>query len=156
MGLGWVESRASVPENHVAPGWPGLNLVLLPGWVSWSRVSLGACDLSLSGSLPLPLSSDSPAGWCWLREHVQLYPHGVQEGACKCPGVGGGCRPGPPLDLMDQDIVLHHCNRHEAACACCGSPISSHLAPHGKCYLTSAYPWSLSPLLGRNFPSSFV
>lgn len=40
--------------------------------------------------------TDSPAGWCWLWEHIQLHPHGVREGACKCPGVGGGSCQSPP------------------------------------------------------------
>lgn len=61
---------------------------------------------SLPGLTPLPLSADSPAGWRGLWEHLQLHPHGVQEGERKCPlgrrvppSEWGEAHPGPTHPL---------------------------------------------------------
>lgn len=64
----------------------------------WKLSSWGSRDgIAAHWASRLPLSADSPAGRRGLWEHLQLHPHRVPEGECKCaPGRHGRHAHGPP------------------------------------------------------------
>lgn len=103
-GGGWVDIRTRVPEERVAPGWPGLSLAFLPGWVACCRASPFGHLWGLVTYLRVCLcpclfpQTCLQAGVGYRNTFNCIGMVYKRESVSALGRAGGGCLPGSPTD----------------------------------------------------------